>query len=311
MQNTEFCVFPGHDSHANFASLSHRFRISYLELDFLGNMPTVKEMNTPGNKRNKRGTSDGATPTLIPVSAQKSQNTDTMTSTAHPYLPQTEMIRLVASDYQLLEVMSRFGIRLGFGSKSVAEVCEDSKVDTATFLTVVNFIVRGYLSHDADQDVDLPTLLRYLRHSHIYFLDFFLPSIRRKLLDGIDFRSGEIPILILKFFDEYRAEVESHMEYEDHTVFEYVTNLLDGKTSDVYEVNTYSHHHSEVSSKLKELKNIIIRYCPGDADANLLNAALYDIYRCENELQSHCLIEDKIFVPAVRRLEENIREAKR
>jgi regulator of cell morphogenesis and NO signaling len=63
-----------------------------------------------------------------------------------------------------------------------------------------------------------------------------------------------------------------------------------------------------VGDKLKELKNIIIKYCPDSADINLLNDALYDIYRCEQELESHCMEEDRIFVPAVVKLERKVRE---
>lgn len=225
----------------------------------------------------------------------------------HPYLPQTQMLRLVADDYRLLEVLSRFGIRLGFDSKSVDEVCRESGVDTATFLTVVNFVKRGYTVQSAPADIDLRTLLQYLRHSHIYFLDYSIPAIRRKLLDGIHLHTSDVSFLIMKFFDEYTGEVARHMEYEESTVFEYVRQLLAGRFDEDYKVSTYSRHHEEVSSKLKELKNLILRFCPADADANLLNAALYDIYRFEDELSSHCLVEDLIFVPAVTLLETKIK----
>ena len=233
------------------------------------------------------------------------ENHNDMT-TPHPYLPETEMIHLVASDYKLLQVISRFGIPPGFGTKTVEEVCVSAGVDTYTFLAIVNFVKRGYTSPEIVADVDIPTLLQYLSHSHSYFLDFFLPQIRRKLIEGINFRSGEIPVLILKLFDEYRSEVESHMQYEEERVFSYVHSLLRGAKTEEYNVSTYSHHHGEVTSKLKEVKKLILRYCPPDADANLLNAALYDIYRCGDELDSHCLVEDRIFVPAVERLEKSL-----
>ena len=41
---------------------------------------------------------------------------------------------------------------------------------------------------------------------------------------------------------------------------------------------------------------------------NLLNAALFDIYACEAGLESHCKVEDYIFVPAILNLERRIRE---
>lgn len=70
--------------------------------------------------------------------------------------------------------MSRFGIALGFGDKTIGEVCFDSGVDTATFLAVVNM-------HADDKAPDPETisvaaLVSYLRNSHNYFLDFRLPA---------------------------------------------------------------------------------------------------------------------------------------
>ena len=129
-------------------------------------------------------------------------------------------------------------------------------------------------------------------------------AIRRKLLDGIRMRTDDVSFLILKFFDEYMSQVRGHMEYEEKTVFLYVDSLLGGSPKEGFSISTYSDHHEEVASSLHELKSIIIKYGPADADANLLNDALYDIYRCEEELTSHCLVEDELLVPSIVRLEQ-------
>ncbi len=215
------------------------------------------------------------------------------------------MVSLIADNYQLIQVMSRFGIPMGFGDMTVEEVCADNGVDCSTFLAVINFMVEGFSNFNNESQVSVESLLHYLRQSHIYFLDYCLPSIRRKLIEGISLRTTDVSFLILKFFDEYMHEVRVHMEYEEKTVFNYVNALLAGETPENYKIATYSEHHDLVSSKLKELKNIIIKYCPKDADINLLNNALYDIYRCETELESHCHVEDCLLVPAIIRLERS------
>ena len=38
----------------------------------------------------------------------------------------------------------------------------------------------------------------------------------------------------------------------------------------------------------------------------MLNAALFDIYTCEEGLDSHCKIEDYLFVPAILKLEKRL-----
>lgn len=222
------------------------------------------------------------------------------------YSPNDRMIRLIADNYSLIHVMTRFGIRMGFGDKSVKEVCDENEVDCQTFLAVVNFVVEGYIEAEYIDNISVDSILHYLRQSHVYFLEYCLPAIRRKLLDGIRLQTSDISFLILRCFDEYTNEVRTHMEFEEKMVFTYVAKLIKGEALPNFKIDTYSDHHEQVANRLKELKLIIIRYCPDSADVNLLNDALYDIYRCEQELESHCRVEDQIFVPVIRRMETKL-----
>ncbi|NDV82972.1 hemerythrin domain-containing protein [Bacteroides sp. 51] len=225
------------------------------------------------------------------------------------YKPTDKMIDLISDNYNLLQVMSRFGLSLGFGDKTVREVCEMNKVDCPTFLAVVNFMAEGYSRMDeGGREISIPALVDYLRQAHIYFLDFCLPGIRRKLIYAIDCSEDDVSFLILKFFDEYMKEVRKHMEYEEKTVFKYVDDLLAGKRPKNYQISTFSKHHDSISERLTELKNILIKYCPDKANKSMLNAALFDIYACEEGLDSHCKVEDYLFVPAILKLEKRLIE---
>lgn len=216
------------------------------------------------------------------------------------YSPEDKMISLIANDYRHLQVLSRFGIPLGFSDKTIKEVCDNEGVDCDTFLTVVNFLNESDDSAPVSiEKLSLKSLLHYLKQSHIYFLDFYLPSIRRKLLDGITLKDSDVSFLIIKLFDEYVESIKEHMEEEEKHLFKQVETLIKNKDFNSETIPVYSNHHEEVGSKLRELKNIIIKYCPPDSSANLLNAALYDIYRCEEELESHCKIEDRLLLPAI------------
>lgn len=223
------------------------------------------------------------------------------------YKPTDRMIDLISNNYALLQVMSRFGLSLGFGNKTVKEVCEMNEVDCPTFLAVVNFVEEGFSRVDDEHDdISIPALIDYLKQAHIYFLDFCLPGIRRKLIYAIDCADDDVSYLILKFFDEYMNEVRKHMEYEEKTVFKYVDALLRNERPRNYQISTFSKHHDSISEKLTELKNIIIKYCPAKANKNMLNAALFDIFTCEEGLDSHCNVEDYLLVPAILKLERRI-----
>lgn len=225
------------------------------------------------------------------------------------YEPDDKMISLIRDNYNLLQSLGSFGISLGFGDKTVSQVCEEQHVDTYTFLAVVNFTINGYRDFDDATRLSMPTLLQYLKASHDYFIGFQLPFIRKELVDALDDKDN-LARLILKLYDEYARSITAHMKYEEKNVYPYVEALLQGKPVTDFEIDMYSKHHGQESSKLRELKSIIIKYLPSDGlHNNQLSATLYDIYNNEEWLSLHAQAEDEIFIPAVRRLEQKLKQS--
>ena len=224
------------------------------------------------------------------------------------YEANDKMVSLIKDNYSLLQSLGSFGINLGFGDKTVRETCEDNNVDTYTFLAVVNFTMNGYSNFENDEQLSVPTLMHYLEASHAYFLDFQLPFVRRELEESIS-TEDHLGRLILKFYDEYAHEIRRHMKYEEKTLFPYVHSLLDHHLMEGYSIETFSKHHEGTDKKLREIKLMIIKYLPSNAHLNnMLTATLYDIYNTEEWLRLHAQVEDNIFVPAIRRLEEELKQ---
>ena len=225
------------------------------------------------------------------------------------YEADDKMISLIRDNYDLLQSLGSFGISLGFGDKTVQETCEDNNVDTYTFLAVVNYTANGYGEFESDEKISVPTLLHYLEACHAYFLDFQLPYIRRELTESLN-ESDHLARLILRFYDEYAREIRLHMKYEQKTLFPYVESLLEGHPANDYNVETFSKHHGATDKKLRELKLLIIKYLPQDGlHNNQLTATLHDIYENEVWLRQHAEVEDHIFVPAIRRLEQKVKQS--
>jgi regulator of cell morphogenesis and NO signaling len=225
------------------------------------------------------------------------------------YEADDKMISMIRDNYNLLQSLGSFGISLGFGDKTVQETCEANNVDTYTFLAVVNFNINGYGEFESDAQLSVPTLLHYLEASHAYFLDFQLPYIRRELQESLD-EHESLAKLILRFYDEYAHEIRRHMRYEQKTLFPYVQSLIEGHPANDYNVETFSKHHGAADKKLRELKLLIIKYLPQDGlHNNHLTATLHDIYENEVWLRQHAMVEDHIFVPAIRRLEQQTKQS--
>lgn len=225
------------------------------------------------------------------------------------YEADDKMISIIKDNYNILQSLGSFGISLGFGDKTVREVCEDQNVDTYTFLAVVNFTINGYRDYDDADRLSIPTLIQYLRASHEYYLGFELPYIRKGLENALD-ESHNLARLIMKLYDEYAHDIRNHMQYEEKTVFPYVDNLLNNKVTGKYDIETFSKHHTQTDQKLHELKNIIIKYLPSDGlRNNQLSATLYNIYNCEEWLAQHAQVEEEIFIPVIRRLEKRLKQS--
>ena len=222
------------------------------------------------------------------------------------YEPKDMMIDLIRDNYNVLQALGSFGINLGFGDKTVEEVCKDNGVDCRTFLIVVNFMVNGYFRDEELEYVNVGSLLHYLQANHKYYLDFQLPFMRKELSDSLD-PDGRVDKLIMDFYDAYAAEVRKHMKYEEDRLFPYINSLLEGMRDEAYNIDAYAKHHGMADVKLKELKNIIIKYLPGDSlRNNMLTATLYDLYNNEEWLQLHAKVENEILVPVIKNMEMNI-----
>ncbi|MDD4684028.1 MAG: hemerythrin domain-containing protein [Bacteroidales bacterium] len=221
------------------------------------------------------------------------------------YTESDSMSDLINCNYSILFVISRFGIGLGFGDKTIKEVCDENDIDTNTFLIIVNMLINkesGDVS--IDPTISIQTILNYLHNSHKYFLQFKLPNIRRMLKASLGDRDSNVSIVIMKFYDEYVMGVSRHMQYEEKYVFPYIKDLISGEDAKGYNIDVFRKQHDNVEAKLSELKNIIIKYCSVETNDELISV-LFDIFTCAEDLSYHKVIEDKLLVPVIERLEKS------
>ena len=225
------------------------------------------------------------------------------------YEADDKMISIIRDDYSILQMLSAFGISMGFGDKTVREVCNQQGVDTYTFMTVVNFCVNGHIATEAVDRLSVPTLLHYLKASHAYFIDFEMPYIRKELTEALN-ENDSLASLILRLYDGYTSCIKAHMQHEERMLFPFVENMINGKVGNDSTLETFSKHRHQTDQKLKELKNIVIKYLPSDRlSNNRLMATLYDIYNSERWLEQHVEVEDHIFIPAIRNLKERMKQS--
>lgn len=215
------------------------------------------------------------------------------------------VVDLINEDYDILPVLSRFSLPLGFGSKTIGELCRQSGINVDVFLLIVNFLLSGHIDTRRFDTVSALDVARFLHNSHNYYLQYKYPHIRANLLAALDPAHADINPIIVKYFDDYIAEVGAHFSYEEQTVFPYVEALTNGHADGTYHISMFTRRHDhEVEEKLAELKNIILRYYSTSVPYRMYDV-LVDIYNCEEDLKQHSQIEDNILVPLITRLEKH------
>lgn len=221
------------------------------------------------------------------------------------FVARMKMADLIAANPMLILVMPRLGIPLGFGEKSVQEVCDQRGISVDFVLLMCNVYTFDDFEPDAAliADTDMRLLVPYLQKSHQYYLEERLPHIRRHLV-GVADRAGERYGRVLStFFADYRREVSDHFECEEREVFPYMQSLLAGVAQRRRVSDLFISKHSDLVDRLSDLTQIVYKYIPGDCMIEELNELVFAIIQLSEDLKKHALIEEKILLPYLSQLE--------
>ena len=213
---------------------------------------------------------------------------------------------LILENPNLLLMLEYFGLETIVGDYTIEEFCNKNNVKTEIIITITN-LYNGFHNIDIGRfEVgDIELIVKFLKNSHTYYLREKYPEILeiiRKIEDKI--QNKEIQ-LISQFFNEYFSEVAEHLEYEDKIVFPYITNLLKGSTENInsFSVQEYQEHHTDIEFKLTELCNLLLKHVKFDNADYLKPKLLNSILDLEQDLYVHSMVEDKILIPLVHKLE--------
>jgi regulator of cell morphogenesis and NO signaling len=226
------------------------------------------------------------------------------------------MADVIHMDYLLLPIINRFGIQLGFGDKSVEQVCNDHQINLPFFLDILNtYHDADYMPTEKMQKYPVKIIIDYLEKTHLYYKDTILPEIKEKIdsLSSSCKTNCENLDLIEDFYNKYRNELIFHLKNEEEKFFPYVNALEANKDSsqDIqtlrekynFSYDAHSEEHENVLIKLLDLKNILIKYLPPNYDQHVGNDLLFSLFVFEKDIKDHERLEDVILLPALKRIE--------
>ncbi len=216
-----------------------------------------------------------------------------------------KMADLVLGNSKLLLMFPRFGMNLGFGDHSIAEVCAMNNVSAPFFLMICNVYCNNDYTPSLEDiaSVDLKALINYLLESHKYYLHERLPHIEEHLDHIINACIPKYGNMLRRFFQEYKNEVVDHFIYEEKNVFPYMEQLANQDVKTDYKIKVFHENHTNIEDKLSDLMNILVKYLPADVFPKERIEIALDIKELSADLMSHALIEERVLIPFVESLE--------
>lgn len=220
-------------------------------------------------------------------------------------------------DHNLIPVINRFGIKLGFGDSTIEEICTGLNINLDFFLTITNtFHDPRYFANNHLKSFDVALLVDYLKQTHKNYLNDRIPYIAgliKQLMENTTEHKASMKLLE-NFYKEYVNELTRHIEREEKVVYPYVLKLekaistgafSEDLTRQVksYSITDYEKEHENVEEKLFDLKNIIVKYLPPTSNQNLCFSIIHELFILEKDLNEHARIEDTILVPKVETME--------
>jgi len=233
-----------------------------------------------------------------------------------------KLAELIHQNYHLIPIVTRFGIKFGFGDKSVKQVCEQYNIQTDFFLEIVNaFNDEDYSPVKNLKRFPLKLTVNYLLKSHYYFNQIKLPLIENLIqqLKWEDIENKKNQSILNKFFNQYRAEVNEHTANEEKEVYPFILEIeknynakkLNPEFANVLQkksINDYADTHSDLNSALLDLKNIIIKYLPAAENSEITEQILVEIFDLEKDMADHTGIENTVVIPLATEMENELRK---
>lgn len=222
--------------------------------------------------------------------------------------PETKMVDLIEENHSLLLFLQHFDVDLPVGNKTVGELCGEYNINLQAFLGIGN-LYNGFYPTDRNM-IDagsISSVLLFLKNSHHLYKENIYPELELYLHRIKDEETSKDFQLIAKFFDDYISEVWEHFKYEDEIAFPYFNMLLNGGSGanvSTFSVKDYRSHHTDIETKLTDLKNLLLKHIKVKQDFNIKRKFLISLFELEFELMIHSDIEENILIPLIEKIEE-------
>lgn len=219
--------------------------------------------------------------------------------------PDTPLSAALEQHPTLIPLVSRFGIRLGLGDKSVAAVCADHQIDARFMLTLMNtYLFEEYFPEQQLKSFHVSQLVDYLSKTNAYYLHSQLPNIERHLGSLIASGGAENRNLALlgKFFAGFKQSLTDSIDYDTREWFPYCLALSAGEVEGRDRIAPTAPDTADddpAVSQLRDMRSIMVRHLSGEYNDNLAYAVIFAVGSIERDIRQHNRIRNRILTPVI------------
>ncbi|MGE5355119.1 MAG: hemerythrin domain-containing protein [Deltaproteobacteria bacterium] len=223
--------------------------------------------------------------------------------------PELKVATLINENPRLLLLLEHLNMDFTIGDKNVTQLCKENSIP------IDIFIVFGNLYNGFNQEIKeiqskdaIQVILRFLKNSHLYYKTDKYPELIGLIRELQDKTGNSEVKLIERFFSDYFGEVLDHLDYEEKIAFPYFLELIEPSsqfTKSEFSVKEYRDHHSDIETKLSDLKNLLLIHIKISDELSLRRKLFFSLLELEFDLMIHALIEEKILLPLIMKVEKS------
>ncbi len=186
--------------------------------------------------------------------------------------PSTRLADVIIEQPQVLPVLNRFGIRLGVGRDTVAQICENHGLDTRFVLTILNtYLNDEYFPERHLLEFDIVQIVKYLRLTLEYYSTIQVPNIERHF-SSLVARSGPHNNLEVfsKMWESVKTDLQAFIDHDLRLWYDHIDALAENRPMSAYRKGFVVRRNGDsVEELLSDLINMLVTELRGDYNANL------------------------------------------
>lgn len=218
-----------------------------------------------------------------------------------------KMLDLINENYSLLLCLQHFDIDFSVDNSTVEELCVENKINLNAFIVIAN-LYNGFfpVDNEINKIDNIKSVLHFLKKSHSFYIEDKYPELKYYLEKIKNVHTSKDFQLIEQFFNDYFEEVLEHLKYEDEVAFPYFFSLERKDKiiqSNSFSAKEYRNHHTDIETKLTDLKNLFLKHIKIKSDLNIKRKFLNTLFGLEFDLKIHSVIEEKVLIPLIERIE--------